>query len=54
MARVTIDEAKANLARLIEEAQRGGDIVILRGEKPIARLLPIEPTLPRPKRKPGG
>ena len=55
MIRVTIDEAKARLSRLIDEVRHGGDVVIIRDDKPIARLLPIEPVLAvaKPERKPG-
>lgn len=38
---VTIHEAKTNLSRLIQQAASGKDIVIARGSKPVARLVPI-------------
>ena len=41
MATVTIHVAKARLARLIERAAAGEEIVILRGKTPVARLTAI-------------
>lgn len=41
MPTVTIHEAKTNLSRLIEKASAGEDIVIARGSKPVARLVPV-------------
>ena len=37
----TIHEAKTNLSRLIEKADRGEDVVIARGKHPVVRLVPI-------------
>jgi len=41
---VNVHEAKTHLSRLLRQAQSGEEIVIARGGKPIARLLPIEST----------
>jgi prevent-host-death family protein len=35
----TIHEAKTNLSRLIEKAERGEDVVIARGKHPVMRLV---------------
>lgn len=51
MTRVTIHEAKTHLSRLIEQVEKGGEVVISRRDKPVARLVPIETA--RPERKPG-
>lgn len=51
MTRVTIHEAKTNLSRLIEQVEKGGEVVISRRDKPVARLVPVETV--RPERKPG-
>ena len=51
MTRVTIHQAKTHLSRLLEEVEKGGEVVISRRDKPIARLVAIEST--RPERKPG-
>lgn len=37
----TVHQAKTNLSRLIKEAEKGNDVVITRGKKPVARLIPI-------------
>jgi prevent-host-death family protein len=41
MAHVGMHEAKTNLSKLVERAEGGEDIVIQRGGKPVARLVPI-------------
>ncbi len=38
----TIHAAKTHLSRLIERANRGEEIVIARGSRPVARLVPID------------
>ncbi|MBV8206549.1 MAG: type II toxin-antitoxin system prevent-host-death family antitoxin [Acidobacteria bacterium] len=37
----TVHQAKTNLSRLLEEAEKGKDVVIARGKKPVARLVAI-------------
>jgi prevent-host-death family protein len=51
MQTITIQRAKTQLARLIERACRGEEIVIAWGSKPVVRLVPIEGK--RGNRKPG-
>lgn len=41
MSTVTIHQAKTNLSRLIEEVSAGGEVVIARGKKPVARLVAV-------------
>lgn len=41
---VNIHEAKTHLSRLLERAAAGEEIVIARAGKPLARLMPLEPT----------
>lgn len=41
MAVTTIHEAKTNLSRLIEKAERGEEVVIARGKQPVVRLVAI-------------
>jgi prevent-host-death family protein len=48
---VTIHKAKTNLSRLIKIAAAGEDVIISRGDKPVARLVPIGET--KGKRQPG-
>ncbi|HEY7387426.1 MAG TPA: type II toxin-antitoxin system prevent-host-death family antitoxin [Bryobacteraceae bacterium] len=47
----TIHKAKTNLSHLIEQAERGEEVVIARGKKPVVRLAPVNP--PAKKRVPG-
>jgi prevent-host-death family protein len=37
----TVHAAKTYLSKLIERAEKGEEIVIARGKKPVARLVPI-------------
>jgi prevent-host-death family protein len=39
---VNIHEAKTHFSKLIEEVERGEEIVIARAGKPVAKLVPIE------------
>jgi prevent-host-death family protein len=48
---VTIQEAKTNLSRLIKEASAGEEVIIARGGKPVARLVPVGED--KGKRQPG-
>ncbi|ABQ26635.1 type II toxin-antitoxin system Phd/YefM family antitoxin [Geotalea uraniireducens] len=51
MAVVNTHEAKTNLSRLLDEIQEGEEVVIARGNKPMARLVPY--SAKRPVRRPG-
>jgi prevent-host-death family protein len=42
MSTVTIHEAKSTLSKLIERAEGGEEIVIARGNKPVARLVKLD------------
>jgi prevent-host-death family protein len=42
--RTTIHAAKTNLSRLIEKAHAGEEVVISRGNTPVARLVSIDAT----------
>ena len=48
---VTIHQAKTNLSRLIQKASAGEEVIIARGDKPVARLLPYGEV--KGKRQPG-
>jgi antitoxin (DNA-binding transcriptional repressor) of toxin-antitoxin stability system len=37
----TVHHAKTNLSRLIEEAEKGNEVVIARGKTPVAKLVAI-------------
>lgn len=43
MSQVNIHQAKTNLSRLIAEVEAGGDVVISRGNTPVAKLVAITP-----------
>lgn len=49
MAKVTIHAAKTTLSKLIERAHAGEEIVIARGDVPVARLVPIAGVVPERK-----
>jgi prevent-host-death family protein len=49
---VTVTEAKTQLSRLIERAAEGEEIVIRRGQRPMAKLVGYTPAKRKP-RKPG-
>jgi len=49
---VTVTEAKTQLSRLIERAADGEEIVIRRGQRPMAKLVAYADIKPKP-RKPG-
>lgn len=51
MVLVSTHEAKTNLSRLLEDALSGEEVVIARGKKPIARLVPYDGG--KPTRRPG-
>lgn len=51
MPTVTIHQAKTNLSSLIERASAGEEIIIARGSKPVARLVPVGAV--KGKRQPG-
>lgn len=43
-------EAKTHLSRLLQRVEAGEEVVIARGGEPVARIVPVNPALPR---KPG-
>ncbi|HET8827173.1 MAG TPA: type II toxin-antitoxin system prevent-host-death family antitoxin [Terriglobales bacterium] len=51
MKTVTIHKAKTTLSRLIRDVSKGEEVVIARGKKPAAKLVPLD-HLPK-ERKPG-
>jgi prevent-host-death family protein len=48
MTTVNIHKAKTQLSKLIEQVERGEEVVIARGKEPVARLVPH--VQERPKR----
>lgn len=51
MSIFTIHKAKTNLSRLIEMASAGEEVIIARGSKPVARVVPLGEV--KGKRQPG-
>jgi antitoxin (DNA-binding transcriptional repressor) of toxin-antitoxin stability system len=49
--KVNIHAAKTTLSKLIERAHAGEEVIIARGDQPVARLVPIVEDAP--ERKPG-
>lgn len=47
---VNIHEAKTNFSKLVDQAHSGAEVIVAKGGKPWARLVPLEK---RPERKPG-
>lgn len=52
MVTVNVHEAKTQLSKLLEQVERGEEVVIARRGKPVARLVPHRPE-PRRPREPG-
>jgi prevent-host-death family protein len=50
--KVTIHEAKTHLSRLIQRALAGEEIIIAKGNAPVAKLIPIPEAIP--ERRVGG
>lgn len=48
---VNIHEAKTHFSKLIEKVLRGEEVVIAKGGRPVARLVPIQPA--KQPRRPG-
>lgn len=46
MSIVNIHEAKTQLSRLVDEAVRGGDVVIARANRPLVKLVPVAEARP--------
>jgi prevent-host-death family protein len=51
LVKVNIHAAKTNLSQLIERAHAGEEVIIARGDQPVAKLVPIAAS--EPKRQPG-
>jgi prevent-host-death family protein len=38
----TVHQAKTHFSRLLKEAEAGKEVVVMRGKKPVAKLVPID------------
>jgi prevent-host-death family protein len=46
----TVHQAKTHFSRLLKEAEAGKEVIVMRGRKPVARIVPIvEPLDQKPK-----
>jgi prevent-host-death family protein len=44
----TVHQAKTHLSRLLKEAEAGEEVIVMRGKKPVAKIVPIdEPVAPK-------
>jgi prevent-host-death family protein len=50
---VNLHAAKTHFSRLVDQAAAGEEIIIAKAGKPVAKLVSLEPSEPRPKRKLG-
>ena len=44
---VNVHQAKTHLSRLLDEVAAGGEVVIAKAGRPVARLVPLEPVVRR-------
>jgi|ERR1035441_4938692 prevent-host-death family protein len=49
----TVHQAKTHFSRLLKEAEAGQEVVVMRGSKPVAKIVAIQQSVP-PRRVPGG
>lgn len=48
MSKVSVAEAKAKFAEMLDRAAAGEEIIVTRSGKPVARLMPLAESEPRP------
>ena len=49
MHQVDIEEAKAHLLDLVEAAMSGIEVVLTKDNRPVVKLVPLAPSMPRPR-----
>ena len=49
----TVHQAKTQFSKLLKEAEAGKEVIVMRGKKPVAKIVPVEATAPA-QRVPGG
>ena len=49
----TVHQAKTHLSRLLKEAEAGHEVIVMRGSKPVAKIVPISVAMV-PKRELAG
>lgn len=50
MPTFTVHQAKTNLSKLIEQAEKGEEVIIARGDTPAVKLVPVAAANKHPKR----
>jgi prevent-host-death family protein len=50
----TVHQAKTHFSRLLKEAEAGQEVVVMRGKKPVAKIVAIDETAAPKRRIPGG
>ena len=53
METVTTHQVKAELARLLAAVEKGGEFIIAKGKRPVAKLVPVDAIKPGPGPKVG-
>ncbi|TGQ71339.1 MAG: type II toxin-antitoxin system prevent-host-death family antitoxin [Mesorhizobium sp.] len=53
MRTVTIDDAKANLSRLVDRAAKGEPFIIAKAGKPLVKVVPVDQLAPAQARRVG-
>lgn len=53
MTQIAMEEADANVARLIRQALAGEEVIITRNSQPVARIVSIPQEEPRPRAQRG-
>lgn len=38
----TVHQAKTHFSRLLKEAEAGKEVIVMRGKKPVAKIVPVE------------
>ena len=46
----TVHQAKTHFSRLLKEVEAGKEVIVMRGNKPIAKLVSLEPVTPKKPR----
>jgi prevent-host-death family protein len=42
----TVHQAKTHFSRLLKEAEAGQEVIVMRGNKPVAKIVPVDPVKP--------
>jgi prevent-host-death family protein len=50
----TVHQAKTHLSRLLKEAEAGQEVIVMRGDKPVAKIVAIAPPPAGKRRVAGG